>query len=147
MAIQLTITGKDVKADKVVRPGWYLALITAVVQEIAKDKESHNIVVDVEGLEGDCAGVPIKCWFSEKFPQGAIAFVRATGGKISEETGVDPAYDFEKQVQKRVKIKLVHNRGKSGDEKPRNMIEDWAPADPAGEAAPAVMAVGGFGTV
>lgn len=141
---KLNITPKDVKAQKLVRPGWYLAKITEVMESLAKDKESTNIVVDVEGAEGDCLGVPIKTWFSEKFTQGAIPFVKATGGRVTEEEGIDPDYDFENQVNKTVKIHVVTSRGKNNDEKPRNVIDDWAPAHQA-ESVEAAPAGAGFG--
>src|SRR5215510_1661642 len=107
MAIKMNITPKDVKAQKIVRPGWYPAIIQEVKQELAQDKESYNTRVDVEGLEGDCAGVPIPTWFSEKFAQSAIPFVKATGGKVTEEDGIDPDYDFELQIGKKVMIHVV----------------------------------------
>lgn len=141
--MRLNITPKDVKASKIVRPGWYLAKIDEVKEELAKDKESTNIVVDFTGLEGDATGVPFKNWFSEKFPQGAIPFVKATGGRVTEEEGLDPDYDFERQVGKTVKIHVITDRGKDGQGKPRNAIDDFAPASAAAtEAAPAVA---GFG--
>jgi len=127
MAIRMNITPQDVKAQKLVRPGWYPVEIKEVKQELASDKSSYNTRVDVEGLDGDAAGVPVPTWFSEKFTQGAIPFVKATGGRVSEEEGVDPDYDFEIQVGKRVMAHIVTSRGKSGTDKPRNQIDDWAP--------------------
>lgn len=141
MAIRLGIDAKAVKASKLVRPGWFIVLVEGVKEELAKDKESTNIVVDVVGQEGDADGVPVKTWFSEKFPQGGIPFVRACGGQISEETGVDPDFDWERQVGKRVKAHIITNRGKDGTGKPNNSIDDWAPM--AQEAVEEV-AAGGF---
>jgi hypothetical protein len=127
MPIRMNITPKDVKAQKIVRPGWYASEIKEVSQGISADKESTNTRVDIEGLDGDAAGVPVPTWFSEKFPQGAIAFVKATGGRVTEEEGIDPEYDFEAQVGKKVMAHIVTSRGKSGNDKPRNQVDDWAP--------------------
>jgi hypothetical protein len=123
----MNITPQDVKAQKLVRPGWYPVQIKDVKSELASDKSSNNTRVDVEGLDGDAAGVPVPTWFSEKFTQGAIPFVKATGGRVTEEEGVDPEYDFEAQIGKKVMAHIVTSRGKSGTEKPRNQIDDWAP--------------------
>jgi len=141
MAIRMNITPQDVKAQKIVRPGWYGAEIKEVRQEVASDKESMNTRIDIVGLDGDAMGVPIPTWFSEKFPQSAIPFIKATGGRVTEEEGVDPDYDFEAQVGKRVMIHIVTSRGKTGNDKPRNQVDDWAPSSSVTEAAP----VGGFG--
>lgn len=127
MAIRMNITPQDVKSQKLVRPGWYPVEIKEVKQEMASDKSSYNTRVDVEGLDGDAKGVPVPTWFSEKFAQGAIPFVKATGGRVSEEDGVDPDYDFEAQISKKVMAHIVTSRGKSGTDKPRNQIDDWAP--------------------
>ena len=127
MAIRMNITPNDVKAQKLVRPGWYTFLIQLVKQELASDKASNNVRVDVIGLDGDATGVPIPTWFSEKFTQGAIPFVKATGGRVTEEEGIDPDYDFEAQVGKKVMAHVVTSRGKTGNDKPRNQIDDWAP--------------------
>jgi len=140
MAIRLNITPTDVKAQKLVRPGWYNVKVVEVKEELAKDKESTNIVVDIVGLEGDADGVPVKNWFSEKFPQGGISFVKACGGQVSEETGVDPSFDWERQVGKTVKAHIVTNRGKDGQQPPRNSVDEWAPS--AGVAAPVPQGAG-----
>lgn len=128
MAIRMNITPNDVKSGKLVRAGWYNVRVENVKQELASDKTSHNTRIDVIGLDGDAAGVPVPTWFNEKFAQGAIPFVRATGGKVTEEDGLDPDYDFEVQVGKTVMAHIVTSRGKTGNDKPRNQIDDWAPA-------------------
>lgn len=134
MPIRHTITGKDVKATKIVKPGTYHFRIISVKNELASDKESENTVVDVEGLEGDANGVPVKSWFTEKnvFAQH-VSFTKACGAKVDEETGVDPEFDWEAQVGKVVRGKLVTNRGKDGNGQPRNAIEEWYP--PIGQFA------------
>jgi hypothetical protein len=127
MPIRMNITPNDVKAQKLVRSGWYNAKITDVKQELAADKQAYNTRIDVIGIDGDCAGVPIPTWFSEKFAQGAIPFVKATGGRVTEDEGIDPEYDFEAQIGKTVMVHVVTSRGKTGNDKPRNQIDDWAP--------------------
>ncbi len=127
MPIRMNITPNDVKAQKLVRSGWYNARITDVTQKVAADKQSNNTIIEVIGLDGDAKDVPIPTWFNEKFAQGAIPFVKATGGRVTEEEGVDPDYDFEAQIGKTVMIHVVTSRGKTGNEKPRNQIDDWAP--------------------
>lgn len=144
MAIRLSITPEDVRAEKLVRPGWYPVEIKEVKEAMAKDQVSSNIVVDVEGLEGDAKQVPIKNFFSEKFPQGGIAFARACGAKITEEEGIDPNFDWELQKGRKVKAHIVTNKGKSGQDKPRNAIDDWAPMSVALDEATAA-AVGSEG--
>ena len=143
MAIRMNITPNDVKAQKLVRAGWYNVRIEAVKQELASDKTSHNTRIDVIGLDGDAAGVPVPTWFNEKFSQGAIPFVRATGGKVTEEDGLDPDYDFEVQVGKTVMAHIVTSRGKTGNDKPRNQVDDWAPASSVNSSSQ-VAEVGSF---
>jgi hypothetical protein len=139
----MNITPNDVKAQKLVRAGWYNAKIEGVKQELAADKQAYNTRIDVIGLDGDAQGVPVPTWFSEKFAQGAIPFVKATGGKVTEEDGIDPDYDFEAQIGKTVMVHIVTSRGKTGNDKPRNQIDDWAPASSVNSSS-AVPEVGSF---
>lgn len=129
----LQIGAKEVLAEKLVKPGWYPTFIEAIDKQTAKDKESENFIIDVIGKEGDSNGVPCKCFFSEKFIQNINPFIRATGplqgipNPLSEESGLDKAYDLEKAQKCVVLAKWATNRGKDGQDKPRNSIEDWAP--------------------
>lgn len=134
MAIRMNITPTDVKATKIVKPQWYQMKIVEVKEELAKDKESTNVVIALIGQEGDANGVPFKSWISEKFPGGGIAFVRATGGRVTEDEGIDPNYDFKAQEGKTVLAKVTTSRGKDGTGKPMNSIEDFAPAKTSGVA-------------
>ena len=133
MALRLSISAKDVKAEKLVKPGWYATRIKKITQEIAKDKESHNFVVDILGQEDDSEGVPVKCFFSEKFIQSINPFVRATGplqgipDPLSEDKGLDPNYALEKAVENVVYAQWITDKGKDGQQKARNQIADWAP--------------------
>jgi hypothetical protein len=129
----LQITAKDVKASKIVRPGWYATKVTELRNETASDKESENLVVEIEGMEGDAQGVPGRALFSEKFPQSAVPFVNACG----KAQGIEKAADEEKGLDARFNwsgckgVVLYAQwgtwRGKDGTEKPRNNINDWAP--------------------
>lgn len=134
MPIRHSITGKDVKATKIIKPGTYHFRIISVKQELASDKESENTVIDVEGLEGDALGIPIKLWFTEKgvFPQH-VSWCRACGAKVDENDGVDPNFDWEAQVGKIIRGKVVTSRGKDGNGMPRNDVPEWYP--PAGKWA------------
>lgn len=133
MAIRLQITSKEVKAEKIVKPGWYATKIENPRVEPAKDKESENYIVDAVGMEEDADGVPCRCFFSEKFIQNINPLVRATGEQqgipnpLSEEAGLDPAYDFAKTNGNIVLAQWKTDRGKDGNEKARNVIVDWAP--------------------
>ena len=133
MALRLSISAKDVKAEKLVKPGWYATQIKKINQEIAKDKESHNFVIDVIGREDDSNGVPVKCFFSEKFIQSINPFVRATGplqgiqNPLSEDTGLDPNYELKKAEENVVYAQWITDKGKDGQQKARNQIADWAP--------------------
>jgi len=131
--IGLQITAKDVKAAKLVKPGWYATKITDLKNEVGKDKESENFIAEVEGMEGDAQGVPAAGVFPEKYPQLAIAYVNATGRAMGinkaadEEKGLDPLYRFEAAKGLVVYAQWGTWRGKDGSEKPRNNITDWAP--------------------
>ena len=129
----LTITAKDVKASKLVKLGWYATKVFNLKNEVANDKESENLVVELEGMEGDCLGVPCRAVFSEKFAQSVVPFVVATGKAmgiqkpVDEEKGVDPAFQWARCKGVVVYCQWGTWRGKDGTEKPRNNINDWAP--------------------
>lgn len=158
MNLGLQISAKDVKASKLVKSGWYATRVVDLKNEVAGDKESEIMVVEIEGMEGDCEGVPCRAVFSEKFPQSAVPFVIATGKAqgiekpVDEEKGVDPKFRWDACKSKVVYCQWGTWRGKDGTEKPRNNITDWAPL-PAGHAlshlnptsgAPAAVGAGGF---
>ena len=156
MGLRLTISAKEVKAEKLVKPGWYATKITKVDKLVAKDKESENFVFDVEGMEGDSAGVPVKTFFSEKFIQNINPLIRATGPlqgipqPLSEETGLHPDYDLEKTQNAVIYAQWATDKGKDGQQKARNAIVDWAPlpnGHPLAVVGTATVAVGagGFG--
>lgn len=134
------VTPQDVKRSKILRPGWYLAKVTKVALEDAKDGQSKNIVLDFEGLEGDSLGVPFKTWVSEKAPGLAVPIIKAFGGQVSETEGAD--FDFDTCLNQTVRIEIITDKYQG---RPTNKINDYAPAGAVGAASPAVP-VGGFGS-
>lgn len=137
--MRFQVTPQDVKRSKNVRPGWYLAKVTKVNLEDAKDGQSKNIVIDLEGLEGDAQGVPFKTWVSEKAPGLAVPIIKAFGGQVSEETGAD--FDFDTIVGAQVRIEIITDKYQG---RPTNKINDWAPAAVTSGGSTAVP-VTGFG--
>jgi hypothetical protein len=139
--MRFQVTPQDVKRSKIIRPGWYIAKVTKVNLEDAKDGQSKNIVIDLEGKEGDASGVPFKTWVSEKAPGLAVPIIKAFGGAVSETEGAD--FDFDSILGKDVKIEIVTDKWQG---RPTNKINDWAPATiGASSSAPAVP-IGGFGS-
>lgn len=140
MGMRFQVTPQDVKRSKIVRPGWYLCKVTKVALEDAKDGQSKNIVIDLEGQEGDVMGVPFKTWVSEKAPGLAVPIIKAFGGKVTEEEGSD--FDFDTILHKTVRVEIITDKYQG---RPTNKINDWAPtALSGGSSAPAVP-VTGFG--
>jgi hypothetical protein len=139
--MRFQVTPQDVKRSKTVRPGWYLAQVTKVALEDAKDGQSKNIVIDLEGKEGDANGVPFRTWVSEKAPGLAVPIIKAFGGQVSEESGAD--FDFDSILNQMVKVEIITDKYQG---RPTNKINDWVPATVGntGTAAPGV-GVGGFG--
>lgn len=124
---RLTITPEDFKRAKIVKPGWYPTLIKEVVEELNAKKDGMNIVMDVENADKDSEymGVPAKLWFTEKYPQAAVALAKAFNPKMSENELVD--FEFNDYKGRYIYAKWGTNRGKDGTDPPRNTIEDWAP--------------------
>lgn len=123
---RLSITPEAFKSAKLVKPGWYPTLIQDINEELAKDKTSMNIVLDVVNADKDTEffGVPTKHWFTEKFVQGVVSFAKAMLPGLPEDKVADVEFgDFK---GKYVYAKWGTNRGKDGTDPPRNAIEDWA---------------------
>lgn len=127
MSIRLQINPEDFKRAKLVKPGWYPTLIKDIQEELAKDKTSMNVVLDVENADTttEYAGVPAKHWFTEKFVQGVVSFAKAMNPGLDEAQVATVPFDDYKG--KYVYAKWATNRGKDGNDPPRNAIEDWAP--------------------
>jgi len=124
---RLQITPEEFKRAKMVRPGWFPSLIKEVTLELSKDKQSHNIVLDLENAdnESEFIGVPAKHWLTEKYIQGVVSFVKAFDPDIPEDRIAD--IEFSDYKGKYIYAKWGTNRGKDGTDPPRNNIEDWAP--------------------
>lgn len=137
--MRFQISPQDVKRSKVVRPGWYLSRVVKVALEDAKDGQSKNVVIDLEGKEGDALGVPFRTWVSEKAPGLAVPIVKAFGGQVSEESGAD--FDFDSIVGADVRIEIITDKYQG---RPTNKINDWAPAT-VGAGSTTGVPVGGFG--
>lgn len=129
---RLTINPEEFKRAKLVKPGWYVTLVRDINEEMNSKKDGNNIVVDVENAEpgSEFIGVPAKLWFTEKFVQGIVAYVKAFTPGLDEAK----AQDFEFNDSKGMYIygKWATNRGKDGTQPPSNTVEDWAPL-PKGE--------------
>lgn len=138
--MRFQVTPQDVKRSKTVRPGWYVCQVTKVALEDAKDGQSKNIVIDLEGKEGDANGVPFRTWVSEKAPGLAVPIIKAFGGQVSEETGAD--FDFDSIMNQMVRVEIITDKYQG---RPTNKINDWAPAN-VGNAVAATPGVGGFGS-
>jgi hypothetical protein len=150
---RITITPEEFKRAKLVKPGWYPTLIKEVIEELNKKKDGMNIVVDAENADAETEfmGVPTKCWFTEKFPQGAVAYVKAFNPSLDEKQLQE--VEFGDTKGKFIYAKWGTNRGADGQDPPRNEITDWAPlpkkyqklidANNSNTAA-AGMGVGGF---
>lgn len=137
---RFTVSPQDVKRSKIVKPGWYKAKVTNVALEDAKDGQSKNIVLDLEGLEGEALGVPFKTWVSEKAPGLAVPIIKAFGGQVSEEEGAD--FEFAFCLHQQVLIEIITDKYQG---RPQNKINDWAPASVGQGVGSASVPVGGIG--
>jgi hypothetical protein len=127
---KLFISRDDMLRAKLVKPGWYPTLITDVNEELSSKKDSTNIVLNLENADRDSGffSVPCKHWLSEKgvsFPGGAAALAKAFNPNLDEEKGAE--IEFGDLKGRYIYAKWGQNRGKDGNDPPRNVIEDWAP--------------------
>jgi len=124
---RMQITPDDFKRAKLVKPGWYPTLIKEVSEELNAKKDGMNIVLDIENADNksEFVGVPAKCWFTEKFPQGAVSFSKAFNPAMSEAAIAD--VEFAEYKGRYIYAKWTTNRGRDGNDPPRNSVEDWAP--------------------
>lgn len=126
---RLSISPDDFKRAKLVKPGWYPTLVKDVQEELSSKKDSMNIVLDLENADrdSDFFGVPCKHWLSEKgvsFPGGAAALAKAFKPGLDENKLAD--IEFGDMRGRYIYAKWAQNRGKDGQDPPRNIIEDWA---------------------
>jgi len=149
---RLQITPEQFKRATLVKPGWYPTLIKEVIEELNSKKDAMNIVLDIENgdSESEFFGVPAKHWFTEKYPEGAVAYVKAFNPTINQKALQD--FEFLDTKGKYIYAKWGTDRGKDGTDPPRNRIEDWAPLPSKfaklndSAASGAAAAVEGFGT-
>ena len=143
---RMTINPGDFKAAKIVKPGWYPTLIKDVTEELNSKKDAMNNIIDAENADkGEYNGVPVKVWFTEKFVPGIVAFFKAFNPTVSEAAIAECVFDEYKG--RYIYAHWNTNRGKDGNDPPRNTIDDWAPlpkqfahlneVNPAGAAASA----------
>jgi hypothetical protein len=151
---RMQISPDDFKRAKLVKPGWYPTLIKTVIEELNSKKDAMNTVLDCENadLESEFKEVPVKHWLSEKgvsMPGGAVALAKAFNPKMNELEMQD--IEFGEFAGRYIYAKWETNRGKAGDEPPRNVIADWAPLPSkyqhleGKKANDATAGVGGFG--
>jgi hypothetical protein len=122
---KLQIKPSDLKAGKIVKPGWHVVEITNYVEELNKNKDANNHVFDFVGVSADCVGVPFKIWISEKAP--AILggpLVKALGQPVNDDEGISIDFQKENLVGKKVKANIVTG---SYNNRPKNEITDFAP--------------------
>jgi hypothetical protein len=152
---RLSISPDDFKRAKLVKPGWYPTLLVNIEEELAKNKESMNIVLDCENADrdSDFYGVMCKHWLSEKgvsYAGGAVSLAKAFTPTMDESKVNNVEYgDFKGRY---IYAKWNTFRGKDGNDPPQNRIEDWAPlpkkyADLANAIKEAASDVEGFAKV
>ena len=121
---RLQITPADVKSMKLVKPGWYLTKVVKYTYELNKAKDAYNHVYEMVGAEGDANGVPIKVWMSEKSAKFHIPFIKACGGTVTEETGIE----FEMEAAVGMTVRAQWDTQTQEGQRPQNAITDYAPA-------------------
>lgn len=124
---RLQINPEDFKRAKIVKPGWYPTIIKDVNLEPNSKRDGENIVLDVENADNksEFLGVTAKVWFTEKFPQGSVNFVKAFFPNTDETQVAD--VEFEEFRGRYIFAKWGTFRGKDGGDQPNNRIDDWAP--------------------
>jgi hypothetical protein len=123
---KLSIKPSDLKAGKIVKPGWHVVEIIDYVEELNKNKDANNHVFDFVGVSAEVNGVPFKIWISEKAPAILGApLIKALGQQVNDDEGI--VIDFQKDnlVGKKVKANIITG---SYNNRPKNEITDFAPA-------------------
>jgi len=123
---KLTISPRDMKMGKIVKPGWHVVEITNYVEEPNKAQDANNHVFDFVGLSAGAENVPFKIWISEKAPAIlGVPLAKALGQTINEDEGITLDFVKENLVGKKVKANIVTG---SYNNRPKNEITDFAPA-------------------
>ena len=113
--MKLTVTSEDKKRTKVAQPGWVTLEITGVKDELAKDRQSMNAVIDFLIVSsGTNEGIPIRYWVNEKFPAMHRSLIEALlGGSTSDDEAT--AFDFSPTLKgRKVLANVVNNKLDSG---------------------------------
>ena len=121
--MRFNITREDLLSGTVVEPGWYLCEVKSCVDELAKDAQSTNSVVDFRILEGKFEGVTIRTWFSEKLPRIIVPLAKAFGVSFDPQKGGD--FDPSITVGKKLKIYVANEEY---NKKMQNQVKDYRPA-------------------
>lgn len=122
---KLNIGVRDMKAGKIVSPGWKTLEISDYIEELNKSKDAQNHVFDFTGVDGDAKDVPFKIWISEKAPAIlGVPLLKALGVPVNEEEGIN--IDFQKENLVGKKVKALVQTG-TYNNRPKNEIVDFAP--------------------
>lgn len=123
--MRLNVTPQDMKASKIVKPGWHILEITENVTKPNKEGDAMNVEFSFVGAEGDAKDVPFKYWLSEKAPGFSIQLLTALGFKLSEtEANTIDIKDGQfkgRKVKAKIEIGMYNNRK-------QNQISEFAPA-------------------
>ena len=122
--MRLNVTPEDMKASKIVKPGWNVLEVTDNVTKPNKEGDAMNVEFSFVGRGGDADGVPFKYWLSEKAPGFSVALLTALGFKLSETEANTVELKDGQFKGKRVKAKI--ETGTYNNRK-QNQISEFAP--------------------
>lgn len=88
--MKIDLTPSDVKADKILEPGWYKFQLEHTEDKLSNAGDGSTVAhMKWLGIEGAAEGVPVRLYLSEKSKSLQKALVEAlSGSKVSEETGI-----------------------------------------------------------
>lgn len=121
--MKFQVTKEDLMRGTVVEPGWYNVEVAAANDELAKDGQSTNCVVDFKIIEGKFEGVKVRTWFSEKAPGMVVPFATAFGIKFDPQKGGD--FDPTITVGRKLRIYITNQEY---NKKMQNQVSDYRPA-------------------
>lgn len=64
--MKFNLTPQDFLRSKVLAPGWYRSKVVKYSEEAADTDGSLNAIIDLQVIDGQFAGVPLKRYFNEK---------------------------------------------------------------------------------
>lgn len=126
--MKLTLTPEDKKRSKIAQPGWVMLEVTGVKDELAKDRQSMNSVLNFLIVSsGPNQGIPVTYWVNEKFPSMHRGLIEAfLGGPTSDDEA--SSFDFNPSLKGRKLLgNVVNNKLDSG--RVVNNIEEFKPAN------------------